>query len=155
MGVLGRISKQKQGKQRQDMLQGLNHLTLAVSDLQTSINFYHSLLGMNVRAKWNKGAYLECGNLWLCLSLDENRSFANPETSDYTHYAFTIEEKDFANFLSRLEQEKIPLWETNASEGNSCYFLDPDGHKLEVHVGGLSQRIEHCRSKPYEGMTLL
>lgn len=42
------------------------------------------------------------------------------------------------------------IWE--AIEGASFYFLDPDGHKLEVHVGDLQSRLATCRHKPYPGM---
>ncbi|GHL45123.1 hypothetical protein ECZU28_51180 [Escherichia coli] len=55
------------------MLQGLNHLTLAVSDLASSLAFYQQLPGMRLHASWDSGAYLSCGALWLCLSLDEQR----------------------------------------------------------------------------------
>jgi hypothetical protein len=40
----------------------------------------------------------------------------------------------------------------NLSEGDSLYFLDPDGHKLEAHVGDLKSRLAQCRVKPYAGM---
>lgn len=50
------------------MLQSLNHLTLAVSDLQKSVTFWHELLGLTLHARWNTGAYLTCGDLWVCLS---------------------------------------------------------------------------------------
>jgi len=134
------------------MLKGINHITLAVSDLQLSINFYEKILGMRLHAKWDRGAYLECGELWLCLSFDSQRSFVNPEASDYTHYAFAIEERDFEHFLLSLEEANVSIWKINKSEGKSCYFLDPDGHKLEAHVGGLSERLAACREKPYDGM---
>jgi catechol 2,3-dioxygenase-like lactoylglutathione lyase family enzyme len=69
------------------MLTGLNHLTLAVRDLERSLVFYRNTLG----------------NL-------------------------------------------------NRSEGDSLYFLDPDGHQLEAHVGGLASRLAACREAPYDGM---
>jgi catechol 2,3-dioxygenase-like lactoylglutathione lyase family enzyme len=34
------------------------------------VAFYHQLLGMTLHARWDSGAYLSCGDLWLCLSLD-------------------------------------------------------------------------------------
>ena len=33
------------------MLQSLNHLTLAVSDLQKSVTFWHELLGLTLHAR--------------------------------------------------------------------------------------------------------
>ena len=78
------------------MLQSLNHLTLAVSDLQKSVTFWHELLGLTLHARWNTGAYLTCGDLWVCLSYDEARQYVPPQESDYTHYAFSIDENDFA-----------------------------------------------------------
>lgn len=42
--------------------------------------------------------------------------------------------------------------EDNKSEGQSFYFLGPDGHKLELHVGDLVSRLAQCREKPYSGM---
>lgn len=50
------------------MLNALNHLTLAVSNLPASITFWRDLLGLRLHAEWHTGAYLTCGDLWLCLS---------------------------------------------------------------------------------------
>jgi len=75
--------------------------------------------------------------------------------SDYTHYAFSIDEKDFEQFQSALKSANVSFWKVNKSEGESCYFLDPDGHKLEVHVGGLAQRLKACKLMPYDGMIFL
>jgi catechol 2,3-dioxygenase-like lactoylglutathione lyase family enzyme len=134
------------------MLKGLNHLTLAVSNIAGSIDFYHHLLGLPLHARWDSGAYLSCGDLWLCLSLDAQRHYIASQESDYTHYAFSIDENDFAAFVARLTQAGVTSWKENKSEGESFYFLDPDGHKLEAHVGNLAQRLAACRAKPYKGM---
>ena len=40
------------------MLSGLNHLTLAVTDLHRSVGFYHDLLQLHLDATWDTGAYL-------------------------------------------------------------------------------------------------
>ena len=132
------------------MLTGLNHLTLAVTDLPRSIAFYHDLLQLRLDATWDNGAYLSLPGLWLCLSLDPLRQ---PEpAADYTHYAFSIGEADFAAFVARLRAAQVVEWRDNRSEGASFYFLDPDGHKLEAHVGDLRSRLTACREKPYAGM---
>ncbi|SDX81514.1 Catechol 2,3-dioxygenase [Collimonas sp. OK242] len=133
------------------MLTGINHLTLAISDLPASIEFYKNSLGFKLMASWDAGAYLTIGDLWLCLSLDDKKDDA-PQV-DYTHYAFSISQRDFASFKARLEAEGIRSWKDNKSEGDSFYFLDPDGYKLEAHVGDLCSRLEKCRLHPYSGMT--
>lgn len=134
------------------MLSGLNHLTLAVSGLTPSVAFYQQLLGMRLHARWDSGAYLSCGDFWLCLSRDEQRRKVPPEESDYTHYAFSVAPEQFAERVALLEQAGVVVWKANRSEGASYYFLDPDGHKLELHVGSLAQRLAACRERPYQGM---
>jgi catechol 2,3-dioxygenase-like lactoylglutathione lyase family enzyme len=133
------------------MLGGLNHLTLAVTDLERSIGFYTGLLGCRLAATWDAGAYLTLGELWICLSLDPAPA-AVPPQADYTHYAFTIAQQDLAAFRARLLAAGVIEWRKNRSEGNSFYFLDPDGHQLEAHVGTLASRLAACRALPYAGM---
>ncbi|CAI8872410.1 MULTISPECIES: fosfomycin resistance glutathione transferase [Pseudomonas] len=132
------------------MLTGLNHLTLAVSDLPRSLAFYRDVLNLRVEATWDAGAYLSLPGLWLCLSLDAQRG-AEPSV-DYTHYAFSLDQADFPAFTQKLKAANVQEWRDNRSEGASFYFLDPDGHKLEAHVGGLASRLAACRLKPYAGM---
>ncbi|MFJ4194845.1 fosfomycin resistance glutathione transferase [Pseudomonas sp. NPDC089534] len=132
------------------MLTGLNHLTLAVTDLASSLAFYRDLLGLRVEATWDAGAYLSLPGLWLCLSLDPERN--SEPAADYTHYAFSLGEVDFLPFVQRLRAANVREWRDNRSEGASFYFLDPDGHKLEAHVGDLASRLAACRQKPYAGM---
>ncbi|WP_321861139.1 fosfomycin resistance glutathione transferase [Pseudomonas paraveronii] len=132
------------------MLTGLNHLTLAVTDLPRSVSFYHDLLQLRLDATWDHGAYLSLPGLWLCLSLDPLRPSA--PAAEYTHAAFTVGADDFAALAQRLRAAGVVEWRDNRSEGASFYFLDPDGHKLEAHVGDLASRLQACCAKPYAGM---
>ena len=130
---------------------GLNHVTFAVRDLARSLSFYRDLLGMTLRAEWPEGAYLEAGALWLCLSSDAKaRREPHP---DYTHLAFDVAAQDFEALAARI-REHAALWRQNRSEGASLYFLDPDGHKLELHVGSLASRLAHYRANPVPGRIL-
>lgn len=135
------------------MLTGLNHLTLSVHDLARSVVFYRDMLGLRLHARWDGGAYLSAGDLWLCLSLEgqDTAALANPA---YTHYAFSISQDDFPAFATRLRAAGVPEWRQNRSAGDSLYFLDPDGHRLEAHAGSLAQRLAACRAAPYQGMVL-
>ncbi len=126
-------------------ISGLSHLTLAVTDLERSIRFYHDLLGCELRATWDGGAYLEAGPLWLCLSVDGRAK--SSQRGDYTHYAFSVEASRFDELAARI-RSCTELWKVDASEGASLYFLDPDAHRLELHVGTLNSRLDHYRSQP-------
>lgn len=132
------------------MVSGLNHITIAVSDLERSLTFYRVFLGFKEHVKWDKGAYLSAGGLWLCLSYD------SPSPSqDYSHIAFGIDGSEFKALSDMLKRKGVKEWKINKSEGESLYILDPDGHKLELHIGGLASRLESLKSKLYSGMVWL
>lgn len=134
----------------QFMLSGLNHITLAVSQLDRALEFYAGLLGMRAHVRWHGGAYLSLGELWLCLSVDSARP-----AQDYTHLAFSVDPASFAACAAQLRQAGVVEWKQNRSEGDSLYFLDPDGHQLEIHCGDLQTRLQALRSQPYAGLIWL
>ena len=127
----------------------LNHITIAVSQLSRSFDFYVDILGFTPRARWANGAYLSAGNLWLCLSQEA----ARPAT-DYTHIAFSVDETDIDDWLHKLDCAGVRQWKRNVSEGNSIYILDPDGHQLELHVGDLNTRLSSLANEPYAALEI-
>lgn len=129
------------------MITGLNHITLAVSDVTRALSFYRDVLGLTAHASWDGGAYLSAGSLWLCLSLDEV-----DEREDYTHIAFSVEKSDFMSLSARIRASGAKVWKDDTSEGQSLYFTDLDGHRLEIHLGDLQSRLESVRSHPYQGL---
>lgn len=130
------------------MITGINHITLSVINLDKSFNFYTQLLGCKPVAKWKQGAYLQAGDLWLCLLLDEQTRQGTPE---YTHIGLNIAAKDFERFNQKII-ESATTWKQNTSEGRSLYFLDPNGHKLELHASDLKTGIESAKKQPLEEM---
>lgn len=129
------------------VLKGLNHITVAVSDLDRSFEFYVGVLGMTPQAKWSRGAYLTLGDLWFCLSSNGSRP-----SDDYTHIAFDVSNDDFPEVERKLLEAGVRQWKDNKSEGDSLYILDPDGHKLEVHAGDLQSRLNSMKTHPYDGL---
>ncbi len=123
------------------MLNGINHITIAVNDLEESFDFYVKILGMVPHAKWLTGAYLSLNHLWFCLSLDK----ASP-SNDYCHLAFDVPDTNFKMAKDKILGSGAKQWKQNKSEGNSLYFLDPNGHKLELHVGNLTNRLESLKN---------
>ncbi len=132
------------------MLIGLNHITIAVSDLERSLMFYTQFVGMKAHVRWHGGAYLTLGDIWFCLSCDQV-----VPAQDYSHIAFDIAAQDFVLFTKKLKDAGVIEWKQNTSEGNSVYFSDPDGHQLEAHCGNLQSRLNALKTEPYAGLVWL
>lgn len=131
---------------------GVNHVTLSVIDLETSLHFYTDILEMQAIAEWNNGAYLLAGELWVCLAEDE---FTVPcSERDSSHIALDVKQTDFESMRSRIAGYGVDEWKENKSEGDSFYFLDPNGHKLEIHVGNIWTRIADMKRNPYPEMEI-
>jgi catechol 2,3-dioxygenase-like lactoylglutathione lyase family enzyme len=118
-------------------ISGLNHLTLAVGDLERSVAFYLELLGFSIRMRGPSSAYLQAGSLWLSLVLDpEVRQGPLPE---YSHVAFSVSPAELPLLADKLTAAGVARWQ-EPDHSNSFYFLDPDGHKLELHAGDIHSR---------------
>lgn len=124
------------------MITGINHITLAVQDIDRSFAFYRDVLGLKPLVKWHLGAYFVVGDIadgfWFCLNVDPNRQ----PTDCYTHYAFSVSEADFNQMCQKILASGAHVFKDNTSPGASLYFLDPDGHKLEIHVSNWQQRTQ-------------
>jgi len=133
------------------MVEGLNHVTLSVTELERSFRFYSQVLGFRPLARWKRGAYLLAGEqTWVCIIV--NQQTRTEPLAEYSHLAFSVTESSFADTVAKIRESGAVAWQDNSSEGDSHYFLDPDGHKLEVHVGDWQSRLEACRQRPYDGM---
>ena len=123
------------------MITSINHITLAITDINKSFAFFRDVLGLQPLVKWDKGAYFLVGDenfgLWFCLNVDDKRE----PSPCYTHYAFSVSEEDFDLMSARILNSGASLFKDNTSSGKSLYFLDPDGHKLEIHTGNWRTRV--------------
>ena len=136
-----------------EMITGINHITLSIRDTEESYRFYTELLGFRPVAKWPKGAYLLAGDTWIALVLDvELRKAALPE---YTHIALTVSSQDFASMSAQIKAAGVTIWQENWTEGDSLYFLDPNGHKLEIHCSDLAARLKSAKAAPWDGLEFL
>ncbi len=128
------------------MITGLNHINLAVRHLSLSFGFYKNVLGFKPLCRWPQGAYFLAGDLWFCLFEDANAS----PGKGYTHIAFSISPENFSPMVARLKEAHVHLWKENISEGESLYFLDPDGYQLELHIGDWRTRIAYKKQHPWK-----
>jgi catechol 2,3-dioxygenase-like lactoylglutathione lyase family enzyme len=131
------------------MITNLNHITLAVTDIDRSFTFYRDVLGLKPLVKWGKtnaggGAYFLTSKgenaFWFCLDVNRNGVVTDSNLGN-THYAFSLSANDFESLSKRIIESGATVFKNNTSPGNSLYFFDPDGHKLEIHVGDWQTRI--------------
>jgi catechol 2,3-dioxygenase-like lactoylglutathione lyase family enzyme len=125
-------------------IKGLNHITLACTNIEKSFAFYKDVLGFKPLVKWDQGAYFLVGDFWFCLNVD----LAREPQSCYTHYAFSVSSEDFEMMADKIQNSGAHIFKDNTSPEKSLYFLDPDGHKLEIHVGDWKSRIEAKKGNP-------
>ena len=134
------------------MIRGISHITLSVRRLPRSYRFYVDLLGCTPVARWPKGAYLTAGSVWVALVVeDKTRTGPLPE---YSHIALRVPPGAFDGLAKRIRASGAKIFQENVTEGKSLYFLDPDGHRLEIHVGTLQSRIASARKAPWKGLKL-
>ncbi len=136
------------------MINGINHITIAVSDLDQCFDFYHEVLGFKALAKRHKkSAYLLSGSDWIVLVQDRN--VADPTfRRSYAHLAFSVTESNFLEMSEKIKKSGAEIWQENSSPGESLYFLDPSGNRLEIHSGDWKSRLQWLKDNPTDEVTL-
>jgi catechol 2,3-dioxygenase-like lactoylglutathione lyase family enzyme len=115
----------------------LNHTIVHAKDRQVSAEFLTHILGLKLGSAW--GPFLP-----VPLSNDITLDFiSNPDKEVVPqHYAFLVSEEEFDEIFPRIQDTGDTYWadparklpnEINRNDGGrGVYFLDPDGHYLEV-----------------------
>ena len=134
------------------MITGINHINLAVKDIPTSFTFYKDVLGFTPLCRSEGSAYLlagepdSAGSVWISLDLD--RELRHQPSASNTHLAFSVKREHFEKMCQAIIHSGAIIYKENTSPGDSLYFLDPDGHKLEIHVGDWRSRIDYRKKDP-------
>ncbi|HIF0233354.1 TPA: hypothetical protein ACXYK5_003309 [Legionella pneumophila] len=55
-------------------------------------------------------------------------------------------ESNFDEMVMKIINSGCYVFKKNSSPGKSLYFTDPDGHKLEIHIGNSETRIRAKKS---------
>ncbi|MFD5265539.1 VOC family protein [Streptomyces sp. NPDC058335] len=121
----------------QSTLPQLNHLAVHAHDRQLSAEFLATILGLPVGAPFGPFLPVDLGN-GVTFDFYEKRD----EPIQSQHYAFLVAEEQFDTMIARLEAVGVTYYadprhsqpgRTNSLfGGRGAYFLDPDGHNLEI-----------------------
>jgi catechol 2,3-dioxygenase-like lactoylglutathione lyase family enzyme len=114
----------------------LNHTIISSSDPSISARFLADMLGRPAPFRFGLFEVVDLDN---GVSLD----FAfSQEPIQPQHYAFLISEAEFDAVMGRIREQRLEYWAdpfhhrpgriNHNDGGRGIYFLDPDGHFMEV-----------------------
>jgi catechol 2,3-dioxygenase-like lactoylglutathione lyase family enzyme len=124
----------------------LDHLILAVSDLDASVRFYTAVLGLEHEGQDGPFAVLR-------VTPSFTLQLAPWGTGGGEHLAFALPRADFDAVFARVREAAIAYGDSYHEVGNmrgpgnetgargagaALYFNDPDGHLLEIRHYGSS-----------------
>jgi catechol 2,3-dioxygenase-like lactoylglutathione lyase family enzyme len=121
------------------MINGINHITISVKDIDTAFVFYKDILKLKSVMKSNRSAYFYAGKIWI--ALDKREPYNSSE--NYAHICFNISKRHFKKYVKEITKNNIKEWQKNETEGDSLYILDDSGNKLEIHFSTLRERIKY------------
>ncbi len=114
-------------------LQGLDHVAIAVRDLERSQRWYEDVLGLErVHAEeWELPVFLVAGGTGVALFPAQGADDGRPSVR-IKHIAFRVEGAGFEAAQRALAERRIRFRLADHGIARSLYFDDPDGHELEL-----------------------
>lgn len=129
-------------------VEGINHITFSVSNLEKSIEFYKNVFEARLLVRGEKLAYFDLNGIWLALNVQKDIS-RNQIYESYTHISFSIDEKNYQMILKKLKDQNVDIREgrpRHEEEEKSIYFRDLDGHLFEFHTKTRDDRISYYKN---------
>jgi len=120
-------------------LQQIDHVALAVGDLEKSIAWYQEVLGLERRYQDAWGSYpamLCAGSTCVALfpsgDAESSAKASGVARAMIRHLAFRATYADLLEAEKNLQERAIAFEFQNHGIAHSIYFSDPDGHQLEI-----------------------
>ena len=119
-------------------IEALDHVALAVRDVERSARWYADVLGFKQEHKgmWDGGPIF-VGNGAAAIALFPVRDKGVPTSHDRAavrtlHFAFRANRENFLRAQDELKNRAIPFDFQDHEISHSIYFRDPDGHEIEI-----------------------
>ncbi|MFI5178389.1 MAG: VOC family protein [Vicinamibacterales bacterium] len=113
----------------------INHVSLAVTDVERSADFYSKLLGLKVVSRpGNGGINLGLGSGFLGL-------YKLPDPGHVNHFCLGVENYDADRIAAKLQEMGIRATvdrnpANRTSGGDQLYFTDPDNTRVQLAANG-------------------
>ena len=116
----------------------LEHVNLTVSDVERSVAFYRGVFGFGVRwqgtvDEGRPAAHVGGDDFYLALfeARGEGRASIDYGAVGINHFGFVVDDLDALK--RRLDELGVHRHlEADYDPGRRSYFLDPDGHEVEI-----------------------
>jgi catechol 2,3-dioxygenase len=113
--------------------QGLDHVAIAVSDLERAEEVYRDVLGLErVHEEWDPPRVLASGGSGMALFPAGMHGDDAVGAPGILHFAFRVDREAFEAAQTELSQRGIEFRFSDHGAAHSVYFSDPDGHRLEL-----------------------
>jgi catechol 2,3-dioxygenase-like lactoylglutathione lyase family enzyme len=118
-------------------LEGIDHVALAVCDIERSVKWYIEVLGFERLHEniWNGiPTFIGKGNTGIALFPANSNARSTSSRSDIRmlHLAFRANRDGFVAAQQELKKHGIKFEFQDHEISHSIYFPDPDGHHLEI-----------------------
>ncbi len=114
--------------------QGLNHIQIAVSNLERSIEFYTGLLGMHELFREGPLVFLQSAEGRDVFTLRHAQGPVDSAAGGMQHFGFAVRHEDHAAAVEearRLGAEVLDVGQ-HGDNGLYAYIKDPDGYIIEI-----------------------
>ncbi len=119
-------------------LEGIDHVALAVRDIEEATKWYADVLGFERRHEgmWEGiPTFIGKGNTAIALfplRNDDSKSATRTSKIRMLHLAFRANRNGFLSAQEELKRRGIKFEFQDHEISHSIYFRDPDGHQLEI-----------------------
>jgi catechol 2,3-dioxygenase-like lactoylglutathione lyase family enzyme len=116
-------------------VQGIDHVGLAVKDVQRSVAWYQEMLGLERLYEDVWGDFpgvVGIGNTSVAFFPTDDPDVPLPLGLPIHHVAFRVDRTNFNTAQETLRQKGIEFEFQDHKIVHSIYFYDPDGHLIEI-----------------------
>jgi catechol 2,3-dioxygenase-like lactoylglutathione lyase family enzyme len=127
-------------------LEGIDHVALAVRDVEEAAKWYADVLGFERRYEgmWDRiPTFIGKGNTAIALfplRNKDSKSATRTSKIRMLHLAFRANRNGFLSAQEELKHRGIKFEFEDHEISHSIYFRDPDGHELEITTYDLEGR---------------
>jgi catechol 2,3-dioxygenase-like lactoylglutathione lyase family enzyme len=118
--------------------QGLDHVAIAVADVERSQRFYEAVLGLErMHEEWDTPIVLAANGSGLALFHRDLHPSTTPDDIEppavrILHIAFRLGRTGFDEAHAALDKQGVEVRFSDHGISHSIYFEDPDGHQIEL-----------------------